>query len=188
MKETEITVEVLSSTEELIDTLVAQDFKLLREVNMNDYYISKCSFEEIKKMPYSDIMNNSFLVRELAGKKELLFKKKNIVDGQVVSEEKIHCSIDNIDSAIKIFELSNLNIWCNLKQHMWIYGKDKIKFTIQQVEGLGTFIEYEEDETMVGLTDNEKIQFMLNNLRNLNIKIGDDFNCKKVFLMLQKNL
>lgn len=191
MKETEITVEVFNTPEEITDILTQQGFRVVRKVDMIDYYYSKEPIEQLKNFEYRDLMKSSILIRQLKSnntKNLIIFKDKNLDNnGNVISEEKVNCSIDDIDNAIKIFNLAGLNCWCNLIQHMSIFQKGNIEFAVQDVEGLGVFIEYEEDETMKNLSPEAKIQLMLKTLNNLGLKIGDDFSCKKPFLKFKKS-
>ena len=78
MKETEITVEVLDNVDDLIKMLKEKGFSLESEFDMIDHYFSKENTETLKTLDYKDIINQSFLVRELThtGSKTLLFKSK----------------------------------------------------------------------------------------------------------------
>ena len=140
MKETEITVEVFNSLSEIIEILTIQGFKIVRRVDMFDYYYSKEPIELLKSFEYQDLIKSSILLRQLRSnetKSLMTFKDKNLdSNGNVISEEKINCSIDNFENAIKIFNLTGLNCWCSLVQHMLIFQKDNIEFAVQDTEGL----------------------------------------------------
>ena len=70
---------------------------------------------------------------------------------------------------------------------MLVYKKENVEFALQIIDELGIFIEYEEDETMQALSEKEKINVMLETLKNLGLKLGDDFSCKKVYLKFKKD-
>ena len=55
------------------------------------------------------------------------------------------------------------------------------------IENLGNFIEYEEDETMDGLSEKQKIEKMANNLKELGFNLGTDYSVKKVYLKFKQN-
>ena len=187
MKETEITVEVFDEFEDLKQKLVDLGFEMIEEVDMQDFYVSGKTMIELQKCNYQELINNSFLLRNIRDNTEIIFKKKELdKNGDVIAEEKYHCGVDNLEDALKVFKMSNLNVWCELKQHMSVFKREDMTFLVQQVEGLGTFIEYEEDENMRGLTAEEKIKAMLENLNKLGLNIGKDFNCKKVWLKFKK--
>ncbi len=160
---------------------------------MQDSYYSAISTSELKNMKYSDIIKNSFLVRKViddtSTKIELIYKDK-VVDenNNVISEQKVKVKLDDYDKALEIFKLSNLNLWCEINQDMTVYAKDKIVFILQEVDGLGNYIEYEEDDYMANMSEYEKIELMLNNLKTTTLKLGNDYSCKKVYLKFLKNI
>ena len=189
MKETEITVEVLDNVDDLIKMLKEKGFSLDSEFDMIDHYFSKENTETLKTLDYKDIINNSFLVRELTknDSKTLLFKSKEFDENNnVIAEEKVKCNIDSIENAVKIFKLAGLNNWLKLKQHLLVFVNDKFGFAIQIVDGLGTFIEYEETESIKHLSEQEKINSMLGDLKNLGINFGSDYSCKKPYMKFKK--
>ena len=185
--ETEITVQLLENVEETLAKLNKQGFEIKEKVLMTDYYFSKLSLEELKKLSYAELIKNSFLVRNVSTETEeinqIIFKKK-VLDSSnnVIAEEKIKTDISDLNSTIKLFKEAGLTNYTTLTQQMTVVGKDKIVFVIQEVENLGTFIEYEEDESMSELTEQEKINTMLNTLKTLSLNIGNDYSCKKVYL------
>lgn len=62
-----------------------------------------------------------------------------------------------------------------------------IRDIVQVIENLGIFIEYEEDDGMTIIKQQEKIDYMCNVVNSLNLKLGNDYFCKKVFMLLNKN-
>ncbi|MBE7075308.1 MAG: hypothetical protein E7376_04950 [Clostridiales bacterium] len=186
MKETEITVQVFNSIDEIKQMLMLKEFEILEEYNLNDFYFSKFSKQELNNFEYKDLLKNSFIVREVLddNPKTLLIYKNKIVDENniVISEEKIKIKVEDLNNILNIFEKIGLNCWCTLNQNMIVYKKDNIKFTLQNVQGLGTFIECEEDNTMAMLNEYEKINLMLNNLKSLGFEMGSDYSCKKVYM------
>lgn len=190
MKETEITVQILDDVNELINMLKNKNFSLEDEFDMIDYYFSKDDTETLKKLEYLDIINHSFLVRQIVGNDNsvnLMFKSKELDEkGNVIAEEKVKTPVDSLEKALKIFKLSGLNNWCEIKQHMLVWKRGETEFAIQIVDGLGAFIEYEETESMKDFTEQEKIDAMLADLKGLGINIGDDYSCKKVYMKFMK--
>ena len=191
MKETEITVELLENNELAHNKIINNGFNLIETVNMVDYYYSKLNTEELLQLDYANLIKNSFLVRKVVSKDtcetKILFKDKVLDDNQnVIAEQKFQCTIDNVDSIKKILSATNINCWCEVEQNMSIYHNGKTGFAVQEVVGLGTFIEYEEDEDMHHLNEYEKINIMLDRLKNIGLDIGTDYSCKKVLLKFQK--
>ncbi len=188
--ETEITVEVFESEDEAIKKISALGFEKLRQFYMNDSYFSKYSTNKLKKMQYKNVIKNSFLVREFVGNNDkvlLVYKNKVVKNDIVLMEEKVNAKLDEKSSAVKILKLAGLNNWCNANQHLTIFKKGDFEFALQMVEGLGLFIEYEEDESVAGLEPNEKINKMIEKLSGLGLKFGNDYSCKKPFMILHKD-
>ena len=57
----------------------------------------------------------------------------------------------------------------------------------KEIENLGNYIEYEEDESIKGFDVKEKINILINRLKKINLTLGNDLSCKKVFLKFQKD-
>ena len=167
-----------------------KNFSLEEEFDMIDYYFSKDDTETLKKLEYIDIINHSFLVRQIIGDDNsinLMFKSKELDEkGNVIAEEKVKTHVDNLEKAIKIFKLSGLNNWCEIKQHMLVWKRGETEFAIQIIDDLGAFIEYEETASMSSLKEQEKIDAMLADLKGLGINIGNDYSCKKVYMKFMK--
>lgn len=182
MKETEITVQVFETRQDIHTKLLNNNFVLADKCIMQDYYFSKFETDELKKMSYKQILKNSLIVRKCGDDTKVIYKNKEIDnDNNVICEEKISLPITDIKPAIKIFELSGLNNWCNLTQEMYLYKNDKIEFMLQVIDGLGIFIEYEEDESVANLEPKEKMNVMAERLKSLGLNIGTDFSVKKVY-------
>lgn len=189
MKETEITVQVFGSLDKIKTILKNKGFELIETYQLNDWYFSK--LDDISDVKYLDLLNNSFLVRQVVSDHEevqLCYKKKEVDQYMnVVSEEKIKAKVNSLKNAIDIFVASGLNNYCVVKNNSYVYKKGETCFAVQVIEGLGTFIEYEENESMSGLTKEEKFDLMSRFVRTLGLKLGDDYSCKKVFMLLHKD-
>ena len=190
MQETEITVKILGDVEQAKQQILSMGLEKISEFTMTDRYYSKLTREEIKLLPYEEVIKNSFLLRNFDQKSRpprLLYKNKVLDDsGNVVAEEKVTCIVENEVSARKVFDMARIPCWCEMAQKMTLFKNEKMKFVVQEIEGLGAFIEYEEDESMASLNELEKINLMISNLKHLGISFGDDFSCKKVYLKLMQ--
>ncbi len=190
--ETEITVELLENLEIAKNKLNNLGFIIKEKVLMTDYYFSKLPLDEILNLDYANLIKNSFLVRSVKTDNEeinqIIFKKK-ILDNSnnVIAEDKIKTNISNLNSTVKLFSEAGLTNYTTLTQNMTVYSNGEMEFVIQEIDNLGVFIEYEEDNTMKGLTEQEKINTMLNDLKSLRLEIGNDYSCKKVYLKLHNN-
>jgi adenylate cyclase class IV len=142
-------------------------------------------------MNYKDLMKNSFLVRKCIEKDKissyLIYKNKVINENEeVILEEKIRVNIDDVNKTVKIFENANITNWCSLNNLSIVFYNDKMHFAIQCIEGLGNFIEYEEDETMKDLMVEDKRALMIKRVKELGLSLANDYSVKKPFMMLHK--
>ena len=190
--ETEITVQVFESAEDIINKLSNHGFKISEEFFMIDYYFSKYSIEKLKEFDYKNLLENSFLVRKVMSQSKtstLLMYKDKIIDeyNNVIAEQKYSCDIENLEIILKIFDSSKLTRWCELRQKSIVFANDKTSFILQDVDGLGLFIEYEEDEEMKEFNEYEKINILSHRLKALDLSIGNDYSCKKVLMKFNKH-
>lgn len=190
MRETEITVQILGDVESAKRQIESAGLDKMSEFTMTDHYYSKLTKEQIKKLQYEEIIRNSFLLRSFSeeGRPPRILYKNKVLDeqGNVVAEDKVVSIVDDEKNAQRVFDMAGIPCWCEMVQEMTLYKNDKMKFVVQEIDGLGAFIEYEEDDSMTGLDEMEKINLMLSNLKNLGISFGDDFSCKKVYMKLMQ--
>ena len=189
MKETEITVQVFNNYDKIDEILKKQGFKMIENYQLYDWYFSK--FENVLNVSYIDLMNNSFLVRNIVDdcpKIQLCYKKKELDEfNNVLMEEKVKANLTDIESVIKIFNLAGLNNYCKVENNSFVYKKEKIELAVQIIKDLGIFIEYEETEDMNNLSAKQKFDYMVNVVNNLGLELGKDYSCKKVFMLLHSN-
>ncbi len=191
MKETEITVELLQGVETVKDLLKQKGFVITRDCLMEDWYFSRNDNSALNSFTYKELMKNSFLIRRLSNPSlcQLIYKNKDVDEkGNVVAEEKVITKLDNAESAIRAMSLAGLTLWCEIKQNMFIFTNGKIEFALQEVVGGKAYIEYEEDSSVCGLDKRAKIEKMLQTLKDLGLRFGSDFSCKKVWLKFKNEM
>ena len=183
MKETEITVQVFNDIDEIDKILQRQGFSIIENYKMKDWYFSK--YDNIIDLKYTELINQSFLVRELENEIQLCYKNKEYDQhGNVISEEKIKTKLSDLHNALQVFKMAHLNNYCIVENNSYVYQKNDICFVIQIIKDLGIFLEYEEDDSMKDMSAQEKFTHMCNIVKNLDLKIGKDFSCKKVDMLL----
>lgn len=193
MKETEITVEVFETKNDIEKFFNKSGYKIIDHYFMNDWYFTGIEKTIFSSLNYKDKIKNSFLVRQIinsdkSSKNLIVYKNKIINEKEVViSEEKTDTKFENLENCLKVFDLAGLNNWCEIKQDIFSFEKANIKFAIQYVDGLGVFLEYEEDESMAGLSAEEKIEYMKGIVKNLGLQIGNNFSCKKVLMKISNS-
>ena len=193
MKHTEITVQVFEEYEDIKKKLVDVGFELLEEFEVNDYYFSRFNKEQLNTMGYLDIMNNSIIVRKFFDEagvidQKIVFKKKELDSlGNVIWEEKTQTKVYNAEDVVSVLKMAGICLWCKMENHVYTYQKNNFKFDVHCVKDLGVFIECEENDTIKELSCEQKFEYLTQQVKGLNLKIGDNFSCKKVFMMFKLN-
>jgi len=72
-----------------------------------------------------------------------------------------------------------------LKNNSYVYKKDEICFVVQCIKDLGIFIEYEEDDSMKNMNEKEKFNYMSKIVKQLGLKLGQNYSCKKVYMKIK---
>ena len=196
MNETEITVQCYNQLKDIKKILNNQGWFLKNTYQLNDWYYSAKSIEELNNFSYQDLISNSFLVRQIIENKneniQLCYKSK-ILDnyGNVISENKtktyVNSLANTLANTLSIFDLAKLTMWCKIENTSYVFGKDEIEICIQDISNLGIFIEFEEYEKIKNLSATQKFNEMKNIIQQLNLSLGNDFSCKKVFLKFKQN-
>jgi len=188
--ETEITVQVFGSSKKIREFLEKQNYQMIENYQMKDYYFSKYSLEEIKNMDYAELLKNSFLVREILDDKphfQICYKdKRTNKKGDVISENKIVSNIANSKNALTIFKSANLTNWCVVDNNTYVYKKGEVEFALQIIKGLGSFLELEEDEKISKFSVEQKRKILKQRVQSVGLKLGEDYSCKKPYMLLHR--
>lgn len=190
--ETEITVEVLEDIKDAKKKIIDNGYVFAGSIDYCDKYYSRYPIEVLQKFNYAELIKNSFLVRQILENDNVItyivYKDKVVDDtGNVVSENKVSCVVESMDKITEVLKMAGIECYCEVKQHMSIFNNGKTSFALQEVENLGNFIEYEEDDDMSELTEYEKINILTNRIKSIGLNLGNDFSCKKVYMKFQKN-
>lgn len=190
MQKTEITVQCFNSIDQVEEVLKQANYNFLEEYCLYDYYFSK--FDNPKLLEYQKLIGSSILVRQVEqdGQKEskICYKNKIFDEHQnVISEEKINSMVSNFENTVDIFEHANLTCWCKMINHSKVFKKDGIEIAVQDVDGLGIFLEIEEYPNISHLSPIEKIEKLKQVVQSLNLSLGNDYFCKKPYMILHKN-
>lgn len=197
MKQIEITVKVKNSLSEVDKILKNSDFKVIRKSRVEDEYL--CPKQIVKKLTKDNIiecLNNSVLIRYLnvSGNefKKITYKEKKYdKSNTIISEEKVNVSIDDINNAIKLFEKLKFNHLVSVKYDVIVYSNGNYEFAFQDVENLGLLLEFENTKDFSEVNDSqikEEKEKMLNILKKYNLLISEDYDIKKAYELLSKNL
>lgn len=193
MKQIEITVRLVEKIEEAIQKLKNGGFKKIRESDIDDIYLSNLKIE-MKKENIQDFLKHSVLLRNLKlnGEelKKITYKNKEFdSNGNVITEQKVNIDCNDLLKAKKLFEYLGFYQLIEVKYHVIVYEKNGKEFAFQIVDNLGTLIEYENINDFEGKTvleiDSEKNK-MLQDIKECNICITDEYDVKKAFELIKK--
>lgn len=187
---TEVTVEVKEKLESALEKLLNQGFQIVEKFELHDWYFSTYNKKEVKSINYEDLMNASILLRSVVSDNPcnlLIFKKKDIDNnGNVIGEDKNEIEISDIKTAIEIFSNQGQYNWCHMINKSLVLKRGIMSFCLQIIAGLGIFIEYEEKIIHAALSDKNKFQALKDELKTLNLNLGEAFSCKKPYMILHK--
>ena len=195
MKQIEITRYLLETEENSFDKLEKQGFKLIRTSTIEDKYLTS-KIRELTKDNIQYILKNLVLLRYLnvEGKefKKITYKYKNVdKDENIISETKININCENLSEAEKLFENLGFEILTIVKYKVKVYEKDGIELAFQNVEGLGSMIEYEnaEDFENKNIEEIKKVkQKMEEKIESFGILIEKGNDVKKAKELIEKNI
>ena len=189
MRKTEITVQVFDKLLDIEKVLAKNGYHKKEEYCLRDHYFTK--FENAKIVDYKTLLASSNLIRTIEEDEKIthcmIYKNKKLdQNGNVSSEEKIRVKIDDEQNCINILRSAGLNNWCNLKNDNIVYvDKSGFEIDLQLVDGLGIFIEAEEDQSIRELSEKQKFDYLKNKITSFGFCLGKDYSCKKPYMILQ---
>ena len=195
MKQIEITRYLLETEENAFGKLEKQGFKLIRTSTIEDKYLTS-KLRELTKDNIQYILKNSVLLRYLnvEGKefKKITYKYKNVdKDENIISETKININCEDLSEAEELFENLGFELLIIVKYKVKVYEKDGIELAFQNVEGLGSMIEYEnaEDFENKNIEEIKKVkQKMEEKIESFGILIEKGNDVKKAKELIEKNI
>ncbi|MBQ9314897.1 MAG: hypothetical protein IJ220_07945 [Clostridia bacterium] len=195
MKQIEITVRLDEDIKSAIEKLEKQGFKKIRESNIDDIYMTNLD-EEICEEKIQEFLKNAVLLRKLELEneviKKLTYKNKEFnSEGDVISEQKVNVGCDDLEKAKRLFECLKFKELVEVKYHVIVYKKDNKEFAFQQVDNLGTLIEYENEEDFSEKSIeeiNSTKEKMYQEILATNIKITDELDVKKAYELIRNRL
>lgn len=195
MKQIEITVKVNNTLDEVDKILISKGFKLIRKSRVEDEYVCPNDIN-VNRENILKVLSSSVLIRYLKTKdgefKKITYKdKKYDKNDMAISEEKINVSINDIQSAHKLFKKINFKNLVDVKYDVIVYSNNDYEFAFQNVEGLGLLLEFENENDFEGVSDeaiaNEK-QKMYEIIKNYGIKVENNYDIKKAYELVMKKL
>lgn len=194
MKQIEITVRLKEDIQSAIKKLEMLGFAKIREGEINDVYMTS-KLKDLNKNNIQDILKKSVLLRSIKLEneeiKKITYKNKEIDEkGNVISEQKINLDCDNLKKAKDLFEHLEFEELIRVNYKVLVYSNNKVEYAFQDVENLGTLIEYEniedfEEKTLKDINDAK--ENMYNEVVDTGISLTEEKDIKKAYeLILNK--
>jgi predicted adenylyl cyclase CyaB len=145
--ENEITVEVDTDVNSLINLIEGQGFKLKETYDLKDVYLIN---KNDKEDDYLAMLNNCILIRDIIEEnketKMVTYKYKEYNDKKEITKQgKIKVKIDNDENMIDILERVGFEELIKINDHLMVYSTDKDELIIQCVNDKHIYIEIESE-------------------------------------------
>ena len=123
--------------------------------------------------------------------KKITYKHKIYQNDIVMTEEKINVDCGDLESAKKLFNALNFQVLVKVSYDVIVLSNHKMELAFQNVENLGLLLEYENERDFSEESEekiiNEK-KHMLNEIKQLNILITDEFDVKKAYELINNEM
>lgn len=187
MEEKEICLKSNVSFEELKNIMFDMGFKVQEDFQMNDIYMINKDIE-ISLDNKDIIFKDNLLIREIVGKRVLLVNKTKELDdnGIIIKEHSIKCPIADSISGYNFLCSIGYKKLFELKDHNLLVTNGINEIYIQDVEGLGTFVEMEQKNLLLEKTNGDTVNELVNTIKKYNLPLEyDNISVKKVLEMLK---
>lgn len=193
MKQIEITVRLNEDIESAKLKLIQKGYKLIRESDIDDIYMSS-KIDELNKENITKILTKCVLLRSLKLEnteiKKITYKNKEYdQNGDVISENKINLNCENLNKAYDLFSNLDFEKLVEVKYHVSVYEKNGVEFAFQDVENLGILIEYENVNDFEGKsleTINKEKEVMYQFMINEGLNLTEELDVKKAKELILK--
>lgn len=186
-KELEICVKALVPFKEIINDMLEKGFHVQEEFQLNDIYMVSKD-KEISLNEADKLLSNYVLVRETVGKRIMLTLKNKEINskGEIVKQSSIKCQITNSDDGYKFMKELGYKKMLEIKDHNILLSNGKNEIYVQDVEGLGAYVEMEQKNLLLDNNNGNSIEEMINTLNSYNLKIDkSNYFAKKSYDMLK---
>lgn len=187
-KDIEICVRAIITFDELKEKMVSMGFKIQEDFQLNDIYMVE-NDREVSVDVLDDILSNYVLVRETVGKKIMLVMKNKEINekGEVVSQKSIKCPIVDKEAGYNFMLNLGYKKFLELKAHNILLSNGKNEIYIQDVAGLGVYVEMEQKNLLLDNNNGNTLEELINNLKQYDLPIDDsNFFAKKAYDMFFK--
>ena len=196
MAQTEITVQVFEDIENVKTKLQNLGYVWQDTFSGTDTYFSTIPQNQIANANYKQLLDTSIIIRDFHKQKNnfhsvsLVHKRKNLSpEGNVIGEQKTTLGITNPETADQLLSNAGLVRWLVLKQQNSFFSLGEKTIIVGTVEGLdGCFVEIEQFDSIANLTEQQKFDSLRDFVKTFGFCMGNDYSCKKTFMLYQKNM
>ena len=189
MKEIEITVKVFDSVEKTKDILARQGLKIVDTYSTKDIYLS----QDINlSQSIESVLNKSVILRQIVTPSKVIKKivhKNKVYDGDtLLYEDKINLKCEDLENAKLLFEALDFKELVIVQYDSFVYQKEGLELSFQNVKDLGLLLEIESDKKNPESEEDEmqEKRRLYNLAKSLSLNIGDELNIKKAKALIKK--
>ena len=185
-EELEICVRSLVTFNELYDDMIKKGFHEQENFVLNDIYLVNDDME-VSLENEKAIFSNYVLIRETVGKRKMLvLKHKEVNENGEVKQASIKCPITDIDKAYDFMNALGYKKLFEISDHNILMSNGKNEIYIQDVKGIGTYVEMEQKNLLLENNNGNTIEEMKSTLKEYNLKIDtNDYFVRKAYEALK---
>lgn len=189
MKEIEITVKVFDSVEKTKDILARQGLKIVDTYSTKDIYLSQ---DTNLSQSIESVLNKSVILRQIITHSKVIKKivhKNKVYDGDtLLYEDKINLNCEDLENAKLLFEALDFKELVIVQYDSFVYQKEGLELSFQNVKDLGLLLEIESDKKKLESEEDvmQEKRRLYNLAKSLSLNIGDELNIKKAKALIKK--
>lgn len=189
MKEIEITVKVFDSVEKTKDILARQGLKIVDTYSTKDIYLSQ---DTNLSQSIESVLNKSVILRQIVTPSKVIKKivhKNKVYDGDtLLYEDKINLNCEDLENAKLLFEALGFKELVIVQYDSFVYQKEGLELSFQNVKDLGLLLEIESDKKNPESEEDvmQEKRRLYNLAKSLSLNIGDELNIKKAKALIKK--
>lgn len=143
-EEIELTIKLTIPLEKIQELLEKAGCEFVEESVLDDIYMKK----DEQYHSIEELLNHSILIRKEGShfKGFTLKKKEYKENGDIKKDQKLYLEVPDLEKGKQFLELIGYRELFHLKQKMHFYKLKNSRLSIQVIEDLGTYLEYEGNE------------------------------------------
>lgn len=189
MREIEITVKIFDSVEKTKDILARQGLKIVDTYSTKDIYLSQ---DTNLSQSIESVLNKSVILRQIVTSSKVIKKivhKNKVYDGDtLLYEDKINLKCEDLENAKLLFEALDFKELVIVQYDSFVYQKEGLELSFQNVKDLGLLLEIESDKKKLESEEDvmQEKRRLYNLAKSLSLNIGDELNIKKAKALIEK--